>query len=282
MLAMFAKEEAVMLPLILSGWVWVLENDERDALRAGSLARLTGPAWVALAIYLALRFQTAAMTPMTATSSYRFVSSPAALAGNAFEYFDRAGTFSIIVLLVAHLLAWRLPSFTPPVRRIVTLGAIWFVGTFSLTIFVPNRSSLYALLPSVAPALVAGFLLQQLWDRAGVSHRRRLVAVAVVLPLLLLPVYWSRNTRWVEIAELSSDTFAVVGRVARERPDVGVLIFRDDRTTRRSFSNAYDELLPVAVRLAAGRDLRTEMETASTEPANAVRIVLKGGKVLVE
>ena len=74
-----------------------------------------------------------------------------------------------------------------------------------------------------------------------------LVVAAVALPLLLLPVYWIRNVRWTEIAELSTDTFAVIRRVARERPDVGLLVFRDDTSTRRSFANTYDALLPVAV-----------------------------------
>jgi hypothetical protein len=222
------------------------------------------------------------MTPMTATSSYQFVLAPGALITNALEYLDRACTFSLLVVLVAHLLAWRLPSLTPAVRRTLGLAAIWFIGTFSLTIFVPNRSSLYALLPSAAAALVAGLVLQQLWDGSTVVHRRRLVATALVCALLLLPVYWRRNIRWVEIAELSSDTFEVVRRVARERPDVGVLLFRDDRGTRRSFANAYDELLPVAVKLAAGRDIQGQLETSRTSTPGTVRIVLRDRKVLVE
>src|SRR6185503_2461970 len=102
------------------------------------------------------------------------------------------------------------------IRRTLTLGAFWFIGMFALTIFVPNRSSLYALLPSAAPALVIGFFLQQLWDVTTPIAHRRLVAAAVIVPVLLLPVYWSRNERWIEIAELSSDTFAAVRRVAHE------------------------------------------------------------------
>jgi hypothetical protein len=111
------------------------------------------------------------------------------------------------------------------------------------------------------------------------------VVAAVSLPVLLLPIYWTRNVRWTEIAELSSDTFEVVRRVARERPDVGVLLFRDDRGTRRSFANTYDELLPVAVRLATGRDIRVELESAGGPegpPLRAARIVLRDGKVVVE
>ena len=320
LLAMFAKEEAVMLPVILSGWSWLLAGERpqprarsaraKPAAKAGDVVRRTwpafargfgavGPVWMAVAIYITLRAQTAAMTPMTATASYQFVLAPGALIANALEYLDRACTFSALVLVVAHLLAWRRPSITTDLRRISILAAMWFAGTFALTIFVPNRSSLYALLPSVAPALIAGFLLQHLWDassqRAGASGRtrptQRLVVAAVSLPVLLLPVYWTRNVRWTEIAELSSDTFAVVRRVARERPDVDRLIFRDDRSTRRSFADTYDELLPVAVRLAAGRDIRAELEPAGgpegpplrqTSGGAAVVIVLKGRTVLVE
>ena len=292
LLAMLAKEEAVLLPVILSGWVWVLahEGEEGRHGRLVDVVRLTWPTWVAVAIYFALRAQTTAMTPMTATASYRFVLAPGALAANALEYLDRACTFSVIVLIVAHLMAWRRPAVTTDVRRMLILGAIWFVGTFALTIFVPNRSSLYALLPSIAPALVAGFLLQHLWDassqRTGTSGRtratQRLVAAAVTLPLLLLPVYWTRNVRWTEIAELSSDTFSVVRRVARERPDVGRLVFRDDTSTRRSFANTYDDLLPVAVRLAAGRDVQGQLESSDPTTPGAVRIVLKDRTVRVE
>ena len=282
LLAMFAKEEAVMLPLILSGWAWVLAlDDERGRSRATDVVRLTWPTWVAVAIYLGLRAQTAAMTPMTATSSYQFVLAPGALVANALEYLDRACTFSLIVVVVAHVLAWRFPTLTPAVRRTLILAAIWFIGTLSLTVFVPNRSSLYALLPSAAAALVAGMLLQQLWDASVASHRR-LVVAAVSLPILLLPVYWSRNVRWTEIAELSADTFGAIRQVTRDRPDVGLIVFRDDRSTRRSFANAYDELLPVAVKLAAGRDVQGQLETPGTAPPGAVRIVLTDRTVLVE
>lgn len=291
LVAMLAKEEAVMLPLILSGWAWVLVSDlpspQASAGRAwrataDHVVRLTWPTWTALPIYLVLRGQTAAMTPMTAPDPYRFVLSPGALAGNALEYLDRSCTFSLLVLVLAHLIAWQRPVLTPTLRRVLLLAGFWFIGTFALTIFVPNRSSLYALLPSVAPAMVTGFLLQQLWDDASPVTHRRLVAAAVILPVLLLPVYWSRNVRWIEIAELSSDTFAAIQRVTREHPNVDRLLFRDDESTRRSFAGAYDQLLPVAVRLAAGREIRTEIVGATTQRGDEIVIVLRGGRVLVE
>jgi hypothetical protein len=279
--AMLAKEEAVLLPFVFSGWAWILAAEHVES-RVLNVVRVTWPAWIALVIYFTLRGQTAAMTPMTAPDAYRFVMSPGALAANALEYLDRACTFSVIVLVVAHLMAWRRPATTPSIRRVLTLGGIWFIGTFALTVFVPNRSSLYALLPSVAPALVTAFLLQQLWDASTAGTHRRLVVAAVIVPVLLLPVYWSRNLRWTEIAELSSDTFAAVRRVVRERPDTNLLLFRDDRSSRRSFADTYDQLLPVAVRLASGRDINAEIVPPDREPANAVIIALRDRKVVVE
>ena len=281
LVAMLAKEEAVMLPFILSGWAWVLAEESSES-HTARIVRLTWPTWLALAIYFALRAQTAAMTPLNATDAYRFVLSPGALVGNALEYLDRACTFSAIVVIVAHLIAWRRPAITPAITRVLVLAAIWFAGTFALTIFVPNRSSLYALLPSVAPALVSGFLLQQLWDGSTRGIHRRLVAAGVILPILLLPVYWSRNVRWVEIAELSSETFAAIHRVVGERPDADRIVFHDDRSTRRSFANAYDQLLPDAVRLAAGRDIRAEFDTGQTERSGPPRIVLENGRIRVD
>jgi hypothetical protein len=147
---------------------------------------------------------------------------------------------------------------------------------------VPNRSSLYALLPSIAPALATGFLLQQLWDGLQPAVHPRLIAAAVIVPVLLLPVYWSRNQRWIEIAELSTETFGAIQRVARERPDADRLVFRDDRRSRRSLANAYDQLLPEAVRLAAGRDIRAEIDTGQTASSGAPRIVLENGRIRVE
>jgi hypothetical protein len=279
LVAMLAKEEAVMLPFILSGWAWLLAG-ERERPRA--VMHRTWPVWMALAVYFALRTQTAAMTPMTAPDGYRFVLAPGALVGNALEYLDRACTFSAVVVIVAHLIAWRRPVMTPAIRRVLPLAAIWFAGTFALTIFVPNRSSLYALLPSIAPALVAGFLLQALSEVMAPATHRRLVAAAIILAVLLLPVYWARNTRWVEIAELSSETFALITQVVGERPETERLVFRDDRSTRRSFANAYDQLLPEAVSLAAGRAIRAEMEDAVTERSGAPRIVLENGRIRLD
>jgi len=289
-LAMFSKEEAVVLPLILAAWAWVLHGDGQKALtRVATVARLTWPSWAGIGLYLSMRAQTGAMTPLNSPSYYRFASNPLTVLENALEYVDRACTFSALVLLVACLISARRPHLTPAARRVAILGVIWLCGTYSLTVLLPVRSSLYALTPSIAPALMTGYLLQDLWARSTFRGRRRLVIAAGLLPVLLLPVYWTRNGRWTEIADLSAETFVVARQVSQERPTLSGLVFQDDSRTRRSFANAYGSLLPEAVQLATGRNIPVRLEvqaikdgdrasSQSTE-GNTVRIVLSGGRV---
>jgi hypothetical protein len=47
-------------------------------------------------------------------------------------------------------------------------------------------------------------------------------------------------------------------------------------------ANAYDQLLPEAVRLAAGRDLHVAFEDAQTGRGGAPCIVLENGRIRVE
>jgi hypothetical protein len=242
--AMLAKEQAVMLPAMLTAWAFVLrDRNPRVALR------LTWPSWIALAVYLTLRSQTAAYTPATSPWFYQFTFDPLNVLTNAAEYLDRASTFSMIVVLLCVLLAWKRPAWTPELRRIATLAAIWLIGGYALTVFLPVRSSLYACLPSAGIAMMAAATVTPL---LAASKRTWLAAA---LPIVLLPVYWMRNERWVELADLGADTFAMVRQVMRETPDVQHLVFEDNRETRCSLLNTYGALLPPAITLAAGRTI---------------------------
>ena len=135
-----------------------------SAVASSDVIRLTWPTWIALAIYFALRAQTAAMTPMTAHRVVSLRAVAGALAANALEYLDRACTFSRDRRDRRASDRLAAPGDDAGVRRVLVLGAIWFAGTFALTIFVPNRSSLYALLPSAAPALVGRVSVAAAWD----------------------------------------------------------------------------------------------------------------------
>jgi len=300
--AMLAKEEAVMLPLMLAGWAWVLsplgaplqgasgavarDAAAADAARADTavshagvaaatavqgaaadrvreVVRLTWPAWIALAVYLALRSRTGAYTPGNTPWFYQFTLDLPHLITNAGEYLDRACTFSSLAVFVAVALAWRVPSFSPRERRLAVLALLWLIGGYALTLFLPVRSSLYACFPSAGVAIFAAALIDSIWMRSPAGAARRRLLAAIALPVLLVPVYWSRNERWVELADLGADTFAAVRQVVRETPDashVPHLVFQDDRGTRRSLLNTYGALLPTAVTLAAGRPIPVWLE----------------------
>src|SRR5262249_20116629 len=156
---------------------------------------------------------------------------------------------------ICALLAWRRPMWSPLVRRLVALALIWLVGGDALAVFLPVRSRLYACFPSAGVALLAGGGVDSACASASAAaptraHARvdaapgpRRLLGALALPVLLLPVYWARNERWVELADLSADTFATVRRVVRETPDVQRIVFKDDRETRRSLLNTYDGVL---------------------------------------
>jgi hypothetical protein len=257
--AMLAKEEAVMLPAMLAGWAFVLaDGSMRDRLRA--TARQTWLAWLALAVYFVLRARTGAYTPATSPWFYQFTFDPFRVVTNAGEYLDRACTFPLLAAALCALLAWRRPAWTPMVRRCSLLALIWLIGGYALTVFLPVRSSLYACLPSAGIAIFSASLIVTLWEsQAAPASRRRLLA-AIVVPVLLLPVYWSRNERWVELADLGGDTFAMVRRIVRDTPEVRQLVFEDDRGTRRSLLNTYGALLPPAVTLATGRAIPVWLE----------------------
>jgi hypothetical protein len=228
----------VMLPAMLTAWAVVLRKP---------VLRASWPSWIALAVYLGVRSRTAAYTPTTSPWFYQFTFNPLDLLTNIGEYLDRACTFAAIVVVLCALLGWSRPRWTPEIRRIAFLALIWLIGGYALTVFLPVRSSLYACLPAAGIAILAAAIVT-----TSLPPRPR-VMFAIALPIVLLPVYWSRNERWVELADLGADTFATVRQIARETPEARHLVFKDDRDTRRSILNTYGTLLPPAVTLAAGR-----------------------------
>jgi hypothetical protein len=238
--AMLAKEEAVLLPLVLLAWSRRLPQPVKRA-------------WLpllALIPYLLLRARTGAYLPFTAPAFYRPSLDPALVARNVFEYADRACTFGVLVVLLACLLCWRRPRLDGPLERSwVVLGVIWLVAGYGLTVFLPVRSSLYACFPSVGSALAAAACAQSVWN-ASPDSRRRLRAAAVIVPLLLVPIHWSRAARWVRPAELTERTLADLAS-APPAPGV-VVVLHDAPGGRASLSNAFGTLIEDAVRSFAG------------------------------
>ena len=258
--AMLCKEEAVLLPVLFAVFAardpqqpapqpWV----ERSVLRpaAWALRPALWPMWLALLGYLLLRLRSGAFGPSDAPSFYQFSSSPALLLRNVFEYLDRAATLGVVVSLV--LLAvcrWRRVTALPDEKRVLTFAACWLLATYALTVLLPVRSSLYALLPSVATGLAVAAIAARA-ERANPAAFRRTAVALIVVVILLIPIYRSRNQRWTAVADLSASVIATLrARTAGLQPGLVVLV--DDPGERVNIDAAFGSLLPDALVLELG------------------------------
>jgi hypothetical protein len=294
-LAFFAKEEAFTLPLVLTAWLAILGRDvpgqDDTASRLRTMAVwLLGSALV-VAVYLALRSQTGAMTPATAPGYYRFTFAPAVVARNALEYADRAATTSAIAVVLG-LLLLRPKGFRldPQQRRIVLCAAVWLAGGYGITLFLPVRSSLYAIVPSIGACLAAAAVLSASWQLADMPQRFRALCAAILLPMCLMPAYLAR-TASVPLADFSTQVLRDIRDQTRDIPDAATVVVVDDRSTKINVASAFGTLLNEAVLLTTGRRLNvwiepptpgTEGGTPPCESCVALRLRVVNGRLVPE
>jgi hypothetical protein len=278
--AMLAKEEAVALPAVFSLFFFVDERRVRSAAKAA-------PLWCALIVYVALRLQSGAFWPADAPSYYRFSFDPALVGRNLLEYADRAGDlFLVLIGVFALATRTRWSNVSPAERRVVTFAALWIAAMYALTVFLPVRSSLYALLPSAGSALALGAIASAAWRHDSGRYRRVAVAL-VILAAMLVPIYRSRNVRWVRLAELSEEVMRTIAADARGR-SAGHVVLIDTPVERFNLASAFGNLLPEALRLRVGNgwtgeivqspdaatragDLEYRLAGESLEPIRAAR-----------
>jgi hypothetical protein len=256
LLAMLSKEEAVLLPAVIAAWS---AYDARGPMthRAATAVRKAWPCFAAVAVYLVLRLRTDAFWPTDAPSYYRLTFTPSTLAANIVQYADRAVTWPLVVALLTYAASARAASaraafalgasarqagLDPVEKRVIVFGAIWLLGTFALTMFVPVRSSLYAVLPSVGSALAAGAVASAALRAAPQRVTMTLTALAM-LPLLLAPIYWRRNERWVRLADFSSSALEQVRATAEHHPGRRIVIV-DSPLERFNMESAFGNLWP--------------------------------------
>ena len=264
LLAMLSKEEAVLLPFVLLLWGVVTASGDAGPrgvwVSLRSALRRVWPLFVVLVLYLLVRTAAGGMTPMSAPAAYQFALDPAMVGRNVLEYLDRAVTLSAAAVVVMSLVARALPRPTSQQKRWLVLGAIWMVGGYGLAVLLPVRSSLYAVGPSAGGALAGAALLAAVWEQTSHRARRRMVMVAALIAALVVPIHWSRNDRWVELADLSTHVLDEVAPLAASpRPD-GVVQIDDDRGTRANLDGAFGTLIETAVLVRTGSRLNVWIE----------------------
>jgi hypothetical protein len=255
--AMFSKEEGVLLPVILGMWLLIDARIRRDWVNFHARFPAVMCLFAADAVYLLLRSQSGALTATTAPDWYRFSFTAARLASNLPEYLDRSATFAVLALLLFVIIGKARVRAVPPVTvSALWFGAVWWVGGFAITVFLPLRSSLYACFPSVGVALMVAAITSPLWDDIAESNKRRLVIAGLMLPFVLWPVYYSRNRPAVREAELSRRTLTELQRIATARGAGTSVFLEDDLRERPSLQNAFDRGIQVAADLVVSPRIR--------------------------
>jgi hypothetical protein len=256
--ALASKEEAVALPVILLAWDWALVARDEVAPRHGLIWRALAAVAVPAALYFAVRAQTGAFTPASAPSYYQLSFAPAFVARNLFEYADRAATVGAIALLIAAAVYRRMPAIDRSRLPLMAACAVWSVGGYALTLFLPIRSSLYAVFPSVGVAIAVAAIVDDMRSRAMLPSRQALrLAVAFgAIVVAMVPAYRARNGRYVEPARLSERALRTIDSDVAAAPAGSVIVLRDVNDPTSSFVGAFGTFATNAVRLRSGRDVQ--------------------------
>lgn len=272
--ALLSKEEAVALPALFTAFdQWRFAPMDR-VVRSRAAAR-TWPLWLALVIYVAIRVRSGAFWPADAPSYYAFTLSPALIARNVLEYADRAGTVAAAVSLLLFVFArLRGRDLDPRERLVIAFGALWIGAAYALTVFLPVRSSLYALLPSIGSALVATAIASAALRARPIAAHRVVLALLVVVAALL-PVYRSRNVRWVMLAEASERVMTGVVGAVKDRAAGGHIVLVDAPGERVNLNAAFGALFPEALKLRLGNSWTGEIVTIAPQQQKPETLVFQ-------
>jgi hypothetical protein len=288
-LALLAKEEAVLLPFVLTAWL-VVRPSRPDERRPPVAPWIVGSAAVLLG-YLAARSFTSAMTPFTAPPYYRFTFHPLAVLRNVFEYADRSSTLALVVTLVgAAVLGSSKVRFEPVTRRAILCGAIWLVAGLGFAYILPVRSDLYAAMPAVGSSLIAAAVGASLWQPATAPRRRRALVAAIAASVALQPVYWLRTQRMVHVAEFSASRLDELERLTRGLAPQAFVQIDDVETNDPHTPNlaaAFGAAINDAYALRAGRSLDlvlVDPTARALNPTNRVpdlHLALRDGRLQI-
>jgi hypothetical protein len=272
--AMLCKEEALMLPPLLLTVDLVAAGQRSTRIRSALLP--SWPVWVAAAIYLVLRAHSGAFGLSDAPEYYQLTIDPHVVVRNAVEYFDRAAAWAAVAAMLMFLVAPRATSLNSDERRLIRFGIIWFAWMFAITVFVPVRSSLYAVAPSIGSALAAASLA----SRAERVAPRRFALVSTTLiaaVAVLVPVYRMRNHGLVEPADLATQAIEELQQAAQRRPGVREIVLLDDPDAAVTLKDAFGTLAADAVHLFVAADMHVSTVSIrnAVDAANADVMVLR-------
>jgi hypothetical protein len=202
---------------------------------------------------------------------------------NAAEYLDRGATWAAVAAILVFLVAPRGAPLSDDERRVIRFGALWFALMFAITVFVPVRSSLYAVAPSIGSALAAASFASR--AQRAAPHRFALVSTALIAGVaVLIPVYRIRNHGLIEPADLTTQATAELRRAAQGRPGVREIVLVDTADAAVTLDDAFGALIPDAVHLFVSPDVHvtTSNSGSAVDAANENVMVfrLRDGRLI--
>ena len=248
--AMLCKEEAVVLPALFVT-LDLSHAAERKSSESGRGVLRTLPLWAALGLYGLLRVHSGAFGPLDAPDYYRFTLEPRAVLKNVAQYLDRGGTWPAVTATIIALGVRTRRALNDDERRVIRFGVLWFLAFYAITVFLPIRSSLYALAPSMGSALAAASLAARAW-REDPQRFGRVAGALVAVVALLLPVYRSRNHGLVEPSDLAAQSLRTIRDAARGRGQRGAIVIVDHAEEPVTLTDAFGNLFTDAVHLFVG------------------------------
>lgn len=273
--ALLAKEDALAVPILV-----LLSRGLLKRVPARSLALDILVMAPVVAVYGWLRASSSALTTDTAPSYYQLSTDVFVIVTNALAYLDRAGTVFLVIALVVFGVYRQAPRLRSEDPRLLLFAFAWFVAGLAITVRIPVRSSLYAVFPSIGIALALAVFVDAVRSRENHGRDRRLAFVLGSL-LLLLPVYWTRNVRWVEPARVSSQLMSRLATDINESVADGTIVLEDSSDRFANFGDALGTLGAEAVYLYSRRHLEiTVVEPGSGRlPDEVLRYRVASGRV---
>ena len=257
--ALFSKEEAVLLPFILMAWLMVVPRVPV------SRSRWVIAAIAVMALYFLARAYSGATNPANAPPFYRFTFDAGVVVANLGWYLAQATALSAMVVAAAAIVLGlsRLdagpegPAYThPSLPRLILCSLFWIGGGLALTIWLPVRSHLYIALPAVGAALAAAAVCSHWWTLSTPTGQRVALASAIAMVVMLVPIHFRETREWVTRTTFAAVALRDLEALTASLPDGAQVTLADNRNDPHgNLASVFGTMANEAVEVASGRPL---------------------------
>jgi hypothetical protein len=262
--ALFSKEEAVLLPWVLFGWLLVTPA---PGVRPITWAITSG---AVEAVYLLARTAAGATNPMNAPAFYRLTFDPTVVLSNLVWYLGHAGAPAAVCVVLAVTVcrvrfgcrdAGKPGSQRRRLPVVLFCSALWVLGACALTMLLPVRSYLYVALPAVGASLAAAAVCARCWAMASPPRRSGALVTALLVVAVLVPLHVRGAREWTARTEFAAAMLRDLETLTTDLPDGSRVVLADDRNDPHgNLASVFGTMANDAGLLASGRPLNLWIE----------------------